>query len=139
MKLPRVLYVEDDENDVFFIRHAMKSARVRYELVVAVDGREAQDYLAGKDGYADRTLHPLPCLVLLDLNVPIVPGLELLRWMREQPELVSIPVVIFSASGQGCDREHARSMGATDYLLKPGDMTKLPSLLEQLETLLPQG
>lgn len=139
MKLPPVLYVEDDENDVFFMRHAMKSARVRYELVVAADGRQAQDYLAGKGSYADRTLHPLPCLVLLDLNVPIVPGFELLRWMRERPELVSIPVVIFSASGQECDREHARSMGATDYLLKPGDMTKLPSLLEQLETLLPHG
>ncbi len=130
-----LFYVEDDENDVFFMQHAMKAAGVDYELRVAIDGRRAQEYLSGADIYGDRAAHPLPFLVLLDLNVPVVSGFELLEWIRARPELASIPVVIFSASDQACDRERAHALGADDYLIKPGDMTKLPSLLKQLEAL----
>jgi CheY-like chemotaxis protein len=98
-------------------------------LQVVVNGQEAVDYLAGNPPFTDRDSFPLPSLVLLDLNLPLVSGLEVLQWIREQPQFESLPVVIFSASALESDQQKARQLGANDYILKPSDMLDLAGFL----------
>jgi CheY-like chemotaxis protein len=121
MPEPLVLYVEDEENDVLLLRRALKRAGVTNPLEVVGDGQEAMDYLAGTGRFVDRTHYPTPALVLLDLNLPGRSGFDVLEWMRHQPALVALPVVICTSSISPADREKARHLGATDYLIKtPG-------------------
>src|SRR4051794_22047418 len=95
-----ILQVEDDKNDVLFLRYAFTAAGITHPVKVANDGREAIAYLSGAGKFADRALYPLPCLVLLDLKMPGMTGLEVLEWIRAQPELQILPVIIFSSSAQ---------------------------------------
>jgi CheY-like chemotaxis protein len=114
-----VLYVEDEENDILFMKLAFKQVGLELVLQPVVDGQKAIAYLAGEGGYADRGRYPLPALILLDLNLPLISGFEVLEWLRKQPELAWVPVVIFSSSGRPEDREKAHELGANDYVLKP--------------------
>ena len=91
-----ILLVEDEENDVFFLKHAFEEVGVLNPLRVAQDGQEALDYLSGRGEYADRERFPLPCLILLDLKLPRVMGFEVLQWIREQPALKTLIVVVLS-------------------------------------------
>jgi CheY-like chemotaxis protein len=116
-----ILLVEDDENDVFFMKRAMKAAQILNPLQVASDGRQAIHYLEGAGEYNDRDLFPLPKLVLLDLKLPYIMGLEVLKWIREQPELKGIVVLIFSSSKMPEDIRTAYLLGANSYLVKPSD------------------
>ena len=116
-----ILLVEDDENDVFFMKRAMKAAQILNPLQVAPDGRQAIRYLEGAGEYNDRKCFPLPKLVLLDLKLPYVMGLEVLKWIREQPELKGIIVVVFSSSKMSEDIHAAYLLGANSYLVKPSD------------------
>ena len=85
-----VLYAEDDENDAFLLANAFKRVGIPHRLVVVDDGRAAIDYLAGEGEYADRAQHPLPRLVLLDLKMPAVTGLEVLQWIKGPPVRATI-------------------------------------------------
>ena len=114
-----VLYVEDDDDAAFFMRFAFEEAGLRNPLRIAVTGQEAIDYLAGNGPFADRRQYPLPGLVLLDLNLPIIPGFQVLHWIRDQPQFQSLPVVICTASDYQGDKEEARRLGAQDYLVNP--------------------
>ena len=120
-----VLLVEDEENDVFFMKYAFKEVGVLNPLHVAVDGQEAMDYLSGNGRYADRERFPLPCLTLLDLKLPRVMGLEVLKWMREQPALKTLIVIILTSSRLGPDIERAYQLGANAYLVKPSSPPEL--------------
>jgi len=97
-----ILQVEDDPNDVFFLKHAMKKAGVANPIQVAKDGQEAIDYLQGAGKFADRGKFPFPCLVLLDLKLPYVMGLDVLKWIREQPGMALV-VLLLTASGEEAD------------------------------------
>lgn len=114
-----ILYVEDEADDAFFMRTAFKKAAIALPLHIVDDGEKAVAYLAGTRPYDDRAQHPLPDLVLLDLNLPLRSGFEVLEWVRGQPDLRHLPVVIYSSSGRPEDRARATALGATDYLLKP--------------------
>jgi CheY-like chemotaxis protein len=114
-----LLLVEDDENDVFFLQRALQSAGASLELHVAADGRQALDYLQGRNGFADRKAHPLPKLVLLDLKMPYVSGLEVLRQIRADPQLRKIIVVVFTSSSLESDVAQAYEIGANSFLVKP--------------------
>ncbi len=127
-----VLYVEDEESDVFFMRRAFRRAGMEQALKVAVDGQEAIDYLAGRGAFSDRLVYPLPAVVLLDLNLPTVSGFQVLRWLRAQPELEDLPAVVFSSSAREEDRAQARQLGANDYLEKPGSGLEFAGVLEEL-------
>src|ERR1700733_13513141 len=107
-----ILLVEDEVNDVFFMKHAFMEIGLDNPMQVATDGREAINYLSGVDKYADRERFPLPCLVLLDLKLPRVMGLEVLKWIREQPELETLIVIILSSSQLMPDIEWAYRLGA---------------------------
>jgi len=125
-----VLYVEDEESDAFFMHHAFQRMGSAPPLMIVKNGREALDYLAGREPFSDRAQHQRPCLVLLDLNLPIMSGFEVLAWIRNQPQFNDMPVVIFSASRLDVDREHAMKSGAKDYIVKPNDMTSIPEILQ---------
>ena len=97
-----------------------------------VDGDEAIQYLSGTGEFSDRTRYPLPCLLLLDLNLPRQSGLEVLEWVRSQPSLQSMPVVILTSSSQDRDIGSAYSLGANGYLVKPPSSEKLIDLVTGL-------
>jgi CheY-like chemotaxis protein len=96
------------------------------------DGQEAVAYLSGSGRFADRELCPLPALILLDINMPKKSGFEVLEWIRRQPNLKSVPVLMFTSSSNLADREKARQLAADDYLLKPSDPLKLAELVKSL-------
>ena len=127
-----VLYVEDDDNDVIFMQMAYKQAGLPRSLKIVSDGQQAIEYLAGTGPFADRAQNPLPCLILLDLNLPIKTGFEVLRWIREQDQFKTLPVVIYSASTRERDRDLASNLGASDYFVKPSTPSKLAELLKQI-------
>jgi CheY-like chemotaxis protein len=114
-----ILLVEDSDDDAFFITRSLKSFGMLVPFSHVEDGQKAIDYLSGKGAYADRVRFPLPSLVLLDIKLPFMSGFEVLRWMREQPALPRIPVVMFTSSCQERDIEKAYGLGANAYLVKP--------------------
>jgi CheY-like chemotaxis protein len=128
-----VLYVEDEQYDVLFMRKAFESVGLGESLKVVTDGRQAIHYLGGKGEYQDRTKHPLPSVVLLDLKLPIVSGFEVLRWLRGRPEFQALPVVVLSSSTRDEDRSQVRELGANAYLEKPGSLLEFPTVVEYLK------
>jgi CheY-like chemotaxis protein len=119
MSLRPILYAEDDENDAYFLQRAFRLAGVAHPLVIVSNGQEVIDYFSGEGRYAQRDEHPLPCLVLLDLNMPKKSGIEALKWIREKPSFRSLPVLVLTSSLQDNDIERAYLAGANAYLAKP--------------------
>jgi CheY-like chemotaxis protein len=128
-----VLLVEDDENDVFFMQRAFRDAGITTPLNIAHDGREAIDYLSGNGQYNDRQKSPLPCLVLMDLKLPYVLGLDVLKWLRSQPEFKTIIVVVLTSSRQDADIQKAYALGANSYLVKPPDVHQLVAMVKRIK------
>jgi CheY-like chemotaxis protein len=128
-----ILQVEDEEADVFLLKRAFKKAGIASPVHVVTDGQMAIDYLAGKGAFSDRKQHPLCCLVLLDLKLPKVGGLEVLAWIRGQPHLRKLVVVIFSASAQPGDIERAYHLGANSFIQKPSDPERLLEITQLLK------
>jgi CheY-like chemotaxis protein len=114
-----ILYAEDEDNDAFFLKRAFQQAGIPHPLVVVPNGQEAIDYCGGNGRYQSRTEHPLPCLVLLDLNMPKKSGLEVLQWIREELLVRTLPVIILTSSLQDADIHRAYNAGANAYLGKP--------------------
>ena len=134
MRPVTILYAEDEENDIFFLQYALEKARSPHTLRAVPDGEQALDYLAGKGRFTDRASYPLPGLVLLDINMPKKNGLEVLEWIRRQPQLKSLPVLMLTSSSRQEDIDAARKLGANDYLLKPSHPDKLLDLVKSLHT-----
>lgn len=124
-----VLYAEDEDNDAFLMQRAFIKAGVTNPLRIVVDGPAAIRYLAGTGEFSDRTQHPLPCLLLLDLNLPRQSGLEVLKWVRERPDFSDLPIVILTSSSQDRDIGSAYQLGANGYLVKPPSSEKLIDLV----------
>ena len=114
-----ILLVEDSEDDVFLMRIALKKSGINNPLQVVGDGQRAVDYLAGTGDYSDRERFPLPFVVFLDLKLPYIHGFEVLSWIRQQPQLIAVPVVILTGSAEPRDRVKADALGARSYLVKP--------------------
>lgn len=127
-----LLLVEDDPNDVLLIQRALNKARIANPVVVVRDGEEAVRYLGGLDPYGDREAHPLPMLVLLDLKLPRRTGFEVLEWVRAQPGLKRLPIVIMTSSRETPDINRAYDLGASSYLVKPGEFQDLMRLVDSL-------
>jgi CheY-like chemotaxis protein len=127
-----ILVVEDDPNDLFFLKRAFSAVRTQCGMQAVGDGAEAIDYLRGVDDYADRDRFPVPALILMDLKMPRVDGFEFLAWLRREPELKMIPVVVFSSSNQTRDVRRAYELGANSFIVKPQDTTMLPDMLKAL-------
>jgi CheY-like chemotaxis protein len=128
-----ILHVEDRDEDIFLLRYAFKRAEIKNHVHVAKDGQQAVDYLSGSGGFADRKQFPLPFLVLLDLKMPHKMGLEVLEWIRLQPSLKSLIVIILSSSMQKGDVGRAYELGANAFLVKPSDANVLADMCRALK------
>ncbi|HEY1228905.1 MAG TPA: response regulator [Ramlibacter sp.] len=127
-----VLLVEDNLDDVLLTRRAFRKAGIASALQVAGDGDEAVAYLAGQGAFADRQVHPLPSLVLLDWKLPRRSGREVLQWVRAQECFTALPVVVLTTSREQEDIDQAYSAGANSYIQKPVLLEKLAELSERL-------
>jgi CheY-like chemotaxis protein len=124
-ELPLILQVEDREEDVYLLKRAIQRAEVQADIRAVVDGQEAIDYLSGHGRFADRQQFPLPYLILLDLKLPYKTGFDVLAWVRGQPSLRTLIVIVLSSSIDEGDLEKAYQLGANAFLVKPSDMHTL--------------
>jgi CheY-like chemotaxis protein len=128
-----ILHVEDRPDDVFLLNYAFKSAEIKNPVQVAEDGQRAVDYLAGNGPFADREKFPVPRLTLLDLQLPQKTGLEVLEWIRQQPALKSLIVIILSSSVYEGDLRRAYELGANAFLVKPSSTETLADMCRALK------
>jgi CheY-like chemotaxis protein len=127
-----LLLVEDEENDIFLFKRVLAKEQITNPLHVAEDGQQAIDYLAGVGQFADRAQFPLPGLVLLDLKLPVKTGLQVLEWIREQPGLETLLVIILTSSSEQSDVDSAYRLGANSFLVKPNGHNELRDLVKVL-------
>jgi CheY-like chemotaxis protein len=132
MKSKIILLVEDNPSDVGLTQRALAKSHVSNELVVAEDGQEALDYLFGAGAYAGREVTELPALVLLDLKLPRVDGLQVLRQIRADERTRRLPVVILTTSREEQDVAQSYDLGANSYIRKPVDFTQFAQAVEQM-------
>jgi len=128
-----ILQVEDEEPYVFLLQLMFERAGITNPLHVVTDGQMAMDYLAGVGPFADRQKHPLPSLLLLDLKLPKVLGLDVLKWIRQQPELRRLVVIVLSASAHPDDVERAYELGANSYIEKPLELDRTLEIMKLLK------
>jgi CheY-like chemotaxis protein len=114
-----LMLIEDNEMDIVLTRDAFQEARLRNPIRVARTGEEALDYLFGKGDFQDRGKYPLPELILLDLKLPGIQGLDVLKEIKTHPKLKRIPVIILSSSAEEGDRAMGYDLGVNSYLVKP--------------------
>ena len=114
-----ILLAEDSEIDAFFTKRAFAKAGLLNAIHVVTDGEEVISYLSATGKYSNRAKHPVPALLLLDLKMPHKNGLEVLRWIGQQPALSSLCVVVLTGSAMRQDMEAAYALGATFFLTKP--------------------
>ena len=128
-----ILLVEDNLDDVMLLRRAFARAHVLNPLIRVEDGAQAIDYLCGIGVYADRKKYPLPFLVLTDLMMPKVSGLELIQWIRERKEFADITIVTLTSNDDYACIAEAHRLGADSYLVKPGGSEQLFEMLQRFQ------
>ncbi|HWD93993.1 MAG TPA: response regulator [Verrucomicrobiae bacterium] len=127
-----ILHVEDDPNDTLLFEHACRKAGVVFDLQAVSDGDQAIAYLRGANDFSDRSKHPLPELILLDLKMPRVSGFDVLAWLRSETSLKKVPVVVLTSSNHDADVKRAYDLGAKSYLIKPVGFEALVELVKTL-------
>jgi CheY-like chemotaxis protein len=125
-----ILLVEDNEDDAFFMKQALRDAEILNPLHWVEDGQQAIDYLAGTDGYADRQKHPLPSVVFLDLKLPMKSGHQVLEWIRKQPQFEKLIVIVLTSSNEPVDLNRSYHLGANSFVVKPPTPEQLLDLAE---------
>jgi two-component system, response regulator len=132
MAQPVILLVEDDLNDEELGRIALDENSIKCDLQVAHDGVEALDYLFARGRYAQRNPDELPQVVLLDLKLPKLSGLDVLRQLRANPRTRYLPVVIFTSSREERDLAEGYALGANAYVVKPVDFAEFSAVIQQI-------
>ncbi|MDB6111697.1 MAG: two-component system response regulator [Pedosphaera sp.] len=130
---PHILHVDDDPGDTLLMQQACRKAEVSFQLHSVGDGETAIAYLNGAGAYSDRERYPLPALVLLDLKMPRKSGFDVLAWIRSEPPLKYLPVIIFTASNQEEDIRRAYEAGANSYLVKPVGIHTLIEMVKMID------
>jgi CheY-like chemotaxis protein len=127
------LLVEDSDNDAILIRRAFHKGNIVNPLQVVSSGEQAVAYLNGEGAFANRAEYPLPDLVLLDLKMPGIDGFEVLRWIRQQPTLKALRVVVLTSSDRIQDVNLAYQLGANSFLVKPVDFERFVEISQALK------
>jgi CheY-like chemotaxis protein len=125
-----ILLVEDEEAHAEIVRRNFENCRMANRLEHVADGQAALDYLFQRNGYSDPAKAPRPGVILLDLRLPKVDGLEVLKTIKADPKLRNIPVVVLTTSKTETDMVKAYDRHANSYLVKPVDFTQFSELLE---------
>jgi len=123
---PTVLLVEDEPNDRLILTRAFEKAAPELELKSVFDGEAAIAYLSDPD-------HQRPRVVLLDLKLPRKSGLEVLEWVRAEPGLESLPVILLSSSGEGADLTRATELGASAFVMKAVDLQSVRGIVKGIQ------
>jgi CheY-like chemotaxis protein len=126
---PTILVAEDDPGDAFLLERVFGQAAAPLSLHFVRDGQEAINYLAGEGRYADRRKYPVPVLLVLDLKLPRLNGLEVIAWVRSQAALKLLPIAVVTGSDEPADMNRARELGANCCLEKPLTVETLPDFI----------
>ena len=126
---PVILLIEDSESDILLLQEAFKKAGLGNPLNVVHDGVEAMSYLLGRGVYSERHKHPDPNLLLVDINMPRLNGLELVTWLRTQPDFAHLMVVVLSNTATPEQVQYAYQMGAKSFMVKPADRKEFQNLV----------
>jgi two-component system response regulator len=132
MQTKSILLVEDNPDDEALTKRAFQKARIRNELFVARDGAEALDFIFGTGTHAHRNIKELPQLVLLDLKLPKVDGLEVLRRIRADDRTRLLPVIMLTSSAEQKDLVEGYQNGVNSYIVKPVDTGQFEECVKQL-------
>jgi len=125
-----VLLVEDDISDFRLIQRAFAKIRPSVPMIRLSHGDEAVAYLAGDAPYENRSLHPFPCVILLDIKLPRRSGFEVLEWIRSQEStLKRVPIIMLTSSNHHVDVNKAYELGVNSYLVKPSNNSELEQLV----------
>lgn len=124
-----ILMAEDDEDDRLLARESFEEGRLLNPLIIVDNGQQVIDYLDGEGEFADRDRYPLPGLILLDLNMPIMDGKEVLQHIKEQKEFRRIPVVILTTSKAEADVLASYDLGAASFITKPVTFSGMVELM----------
>jgi CheY-like chemotaxis protein len=131
--LGTIMLVEDQPSDSLLIRRAFEKSGVENPIQLIEHGDTALSYLEGIGEYQNRTKYPLPIFILLDLKLPGMMGLQLLKWIRMRKELRLIPVVVLTDSENESDIKAAYEAGANSFLRKPGDRNEVSRMIELIQ------
>jgi CheY-like chemotaxis protein len=131
-ELQTILLVDDSEDDIYLMRMAFKKAEFNAPLQEVHNGEEAIRYLKGDGIYSDRSLYPLPAVMLLDLNMPMKNGFDVVDWVRAQPSFNRLSIIVLTASSRMEDVERAFDLAANAYLVKPSSMEDLAAMIRCL-------
>lgn len=132
METRSILLVEDNPDDIELTQRAFRKSNVANELMIVRDGAEALDFIYGKGKYEGKDSGTLPGIVLLDLKLPKVDGLEVLKAIRSHPETRLLPVIILTSSKEEQDRTNGYKLGANSYIRKPVDFEQFSRAVQQL-------
>jgi len=133
MKADLILIAEDNEDHVLLLRRALQRGAVLNPVFVVNDGEETIAYLKGDGKYADRYEYPLPALLLLDLKMPKKNGFEVLEWIRQQPGLRRLRVVVLTTSDAPEDIDRAYELGANAFMVKPLEKRQFLDLTDAIK------
>ena len=126
--------MEDEESDRLILELGFQKARLTHPVVIVRDGQEAVDYLSGARQFVDRSAHPLPGLLILDLKMTRMNGFDVLLWLATQPQFKALPEVVLSSSSDDSDMKKARQLGAREYFVKPHNLDDLVRIVHQMQT-----
>lgn len=132
MRNKHILLVDDNPDDVKLTLRALEKNNIMNEVVVAADGVEALDYLFGTGSHAGRDLSVMPQVILLDLKMPRVDGLEVLQRIRGDERTRLLPVVVLTTSSEDVDRIESYKLGANSYVRKPVEFSQFFAAVQQL-------
>jgi len=132
LKQGSILLVEDNPDDEMLTLRALKKNHIANPVIVVRDGAEALDYIFAKGAFKNRDVNEIPTIVLLDLKLPKVDGLEVLRQLRNDPHTYLVPVVILTTSSEERDKLKSYSLGANSYILKPVDFNQFNLAIGQM-------
>jgi CheY-like chemotaxis protein len=127
-----ILLAEDNEDDIQLVQMALQKAGLNNPIHICRDGDEVIMYLQGKEPYNDCQRYPFPRMLILDLKMPKLNGIEVLRWVRDHPHCAVIPTIILSTSILKKDIQEAYELGANAYLTKPAEFATLQTMFKDL-------
>jgi CheY-like chemotaxis protein len=125
-----ILMVEDEAHDVEFLRRAFTRVGIGNPLRAVANGEEAVRYLQGEAAYGDRATFPLPRLLVTDLKMPQMGGLELLQWIQRHPAFRLMPAIVYTSSTSQADVDAAYAAGASGYMVKPVSLAELERMVK---------
>ena len=131
--LGTILLVEDEAADSLLIQRAFEQAGVQNPIQTLANGDKVLSYLEGIGEYNDRNKYPMPVFILLDLKLPGMSGLQLLKWIRTRKELRRIPVVVLTSAEEDASVQSAYEAGANSYLLKPANRSEISRVIELVQ------